>query len=158
MASESEPRVPLDEAAALQELERLHRAIEEWRRRRNDVQAEFDRFVRGFRTSALEAATAELPAIPPGSDSPTVQAPAAAIDAPIIVARPAGPVTPATTTDRDSDEPVTPVATSVLEPADSPTWPAADRQIAIQESSGTVGRACSRPRWFWSFSRLSVRC
>ena len=138
MASESEPPVPLDEATALQELERLRRAIEESRRRRNDVQAEFDRFVRGFRTSALEAATAELPAIPPGSESPIVKAPAAVIDAPIIVARPAGPVTPATTTDRDSDEPVTPVATSVPEPADSPVAqpPTVKSQFKI---NGTVG-------------------
>ena len=120
MASDSEPRAPLDEAAALEELERLHRAIEDWRRRRNDVQAEFDRFVRGFRISALEAATAEPPAVPPGSGSPTVQSPATAIDAPIIVAGPAAPVTPATATDRDSDEPVAQAATSVLEPTDSP--------------------------------------
>lgn len=122
MASESEPRVPLDEAAALEELERLRRGIEEWRRRRNDVQAEFDKFVRGFRIAALEAASADAPAIAPGSDSPTVRSPAAdAIDAPIIVAPPAAPVTLATATDRDSDEPVTPPAASVLEPADSPS-------------------------------------
>ena len=52
MASESEPRVPLDEAAALEELEQFRRQIEEYRRRRNDVQTEFDRFVRGFRMSS----------------------------------------------------------------------------------------------------------
>ena len=115
MASESGPRVPLDEAAALEELERFQRSIEEWRRRRNDVQAEFDRFVRGFRMSALAAATAEPPAIDPGSDSPAVQSPAAAaLDAPIIAVSPAAPAT-----DRDSDEPVTPAPASVLEPADS---------------------------------------
>ena len=121
MASDSEPRVPLDEAAALEELERFRRSIEEWRRRRNDVQAEFDRFVRGFRTSALEAALAEPPPIAPRSDSPAVQSKATAtIDAPPpIVAQPAAPVTSPTATDRDSDEPVRPPPASVLEPADS---------------------------------------
>lgn len=120
MASESGPRAPLDEAAALEELERFQRSIEEWRRRRNDVQAEFDRFVRGFRMSALAAATAEPPAITPGSNSPAVQSPAAAaLDAPIIAVSPAAPAKPATATDRDSDEPVTPPPASVLEPADS---------------------------------------
>ena len=120
MASDSKPRVPLDEAAVLEELERFRRSIEEWRRRRNDVQAEFDRFVRGFRTSALEAALAEPPPIAPRSDSPAVQSKATAtIDAPPpIVAQPAAPVTSPTATDTDSDEPVRPPA-SVLEPADS---------------------------------------
>jgi len=124
MASESEPRVPWDEAAALEELERLRRGIEEWRRRRNDVQAEFDRFVRGFRTSALEAAIAESTAVVPRSDTPTVQSSTAdPVDAPTIVAAPAGPLTSDTAPDRDLNEPVTPPGTSVLEPADSPSQP-----------------------------------
>ena len=121
MTSESEPRAPLDEAAALEELERFRRQIEEYRRRRNDVQAEFDRFVRGFRISALEAAIAEPPAIAPGLEPPTVHSPAAAIDAPTVVAPPAAPVKLATATDRDSNERVMPPATSVPEPADSPS-------------------------------------
>lgn len=120
MGSESEPRAPLDEAAALEELERFRRQIEEYRRRRNDVQAEFDRFVRGFRISALEAAIAESPAIVPESDSPTVQSPtSAAIDAPIVVAPPAALVRLAT--DGDSNEHVMPPAPSVPEPANSPS-------------------------------------
>jgi hypothetical protein len=134
MASESEPRVPWDEAAALEELERLRRGIEEWRRRRNDVQAEFDRFVRGFRTSALEAAIAESTAVAqppevlrndvPRSDTPTVQSSTAdPVDAPTIVAASAWPLTSDTATDRDLNEPVTPPGTSVLEPADSPSVP-----------------------------------
>jgi hypothetical protein len=136
MASDPEPRVPLDEAAALEELERFRRSIEEWRRRRNDVQAEFDRFVRGFRTSASAAATAEPPAMVPGSDSPAVQSAAtAAIDAPsIIVVPPSAPVTPATGTDKDSDEPVTPPAASVLEPTGSPS-PAVKSRFRIRWSS-----------------------
>jgi len=124
MASESEPRVPWDEAAALEELERLRRGIEECRRRRNTVQAEFDRFVRGFRTSALEAAIAESTAIAQGSESTTVQSPAAsAVEASIIVATPAAPITSGMTTEVDPAEQVMPPATSVLEPASSPSWP-----------------------------------
>ena len=111
----------MDEAAALEELERLHRGIEESRRRRNVVQAEFDRFVRGFRTSALEAAIAESTAVAQGSDSPTVQSPAAAVDAPIVT--PAAPVTLGIATERDSTEAVIPTATSVLEPAGSAPLP-----------------------------------
>jgi hypothetical protein len=119
MPSDSEPRARLDEAAALEELERFRRQIEEYRRRRNDVQTEFDRFVRGFRISALEAAIAEPRAIAPGSDSPTVHSPtSAAVDARTIVSPPA---TLATATDRDSNEHVTPPATSGPEPADSPS-------------------------------------
>ncbi len=69
MASGSEGRAHWDEAAALEELERLQHGIEEWRRRRKDVQAEFDRFVRGFRGTAQEpeipvSAPAERPGIP----------------------------------------------------------------------------------------------
>ena len=54
MARGSEEHAHWDEAAALEELERLQRGIEEWRRRRKDVQAEFDRFVRGFRRTGQE--------------------------------------------------------------------------------------------------------
>lgn len=142
MASESEPRVPLDEAAALEELEQFRRQIEEYRRRRNDVQTEFDRFVRGFRMSALEAAIAESSAIAPGSDSPTVQPPtAAAIDAPSVIAPPAAPVTLATTTDRHSNEHVIPPATSVLEPAAAPSVP-----LPATVTSHLRIRWSSRPR------------
>jgi hypothetical protein len=54
MPSGREHGVPWDEGAALEELERLKRGIEDWRRRRKDVQADFDRFVRGFRTPPSE--------------------------------------------------------------------------------------------------------
>jgi hypothetical protein len=75
MASGSEDRAHWDEAAALEELERLQRGIEEWRRRRKDVQAEFERFVRGFRRTAQEpeipvSAPAERPRIPAAVNVP----------------------------------------------------------------------------------------
>ena len=70
MASGSEEHAHWDEAAALEELERLQRGIEEWRRRRKDVQAEFERFVRGFRRTGQEteiagSAPPERPRITP---------------------------------------------------------------------------------------------
>ena len=54
---------PWDERAALEELERLKRGIEEWRQRRKEVQAEFDRFVRGFRTMPPEREILDPPAM-----------------------------------------------------------------------------------------------
>src|SRR5216110_2142015 len=51
MSIGTENDAPWDERAALEELNRLTRGIEEWRQRRKEVQAEFDRFVRGFRTT-----------------------------------------------------------------------------------------------------------
>lgn len=47
-------RVPFDDRAALEELERLRRAINEWQTRRKQTLATFDEFVRGFRTPATE--------------------------------------------------------------------------------------------------------
>lgn len=52
MPVEGRPRSPFDEQAALQELERLHRAIEETRRLRKEKVAEFDDFVRSFEGDA----------------------------------------------------------------------------------------------------------
>jgi hypothetical protein len=52
MPTRTDEQLPWDEGAALEELERLQRGIHEWRRRRKDVQTEFDKFVRGFRTPA----------------------------------------------------------------------------------------------------------
>jgi hypothetical protein len=54
MHAERPERVPFDDRAALEELERVRRAIEEWRERRKQILATFDEFVRGFRTPAAE--------------------------------------------------------------------------------------------------------
>jgi len=54
MQGENPERAPWDEGAALAELERLHRAIDEWRTRRKDAGAAFDEFVSGFRTPPRE--------------------------------------------------------------------------------------------------------
>ena len=66
MHAEDPQRVPFDDRAALEELERLRRAIDEWRERRKQVLATFDEFVRGFRTPAAEREVVEPPPTPPG--------------------------------------------------------------------------------------------
>ena len=63
MSTGTENDAPWDESAALEELERLKRGIEEWRQRRKEVQAEFDRFVRGFRTMPPEREILDPPAV-----------------------------------------------------------------------------------------------
>jgi hypothetical protein len=99
MPSGREHGVPWDEGAALEELERLKRGIEEWRRRRKDVQADFDRFVRGFRTPPSERETGlaisaraalQTPAVAP--DRPSAQTPAVDTSA----TAPAAPLTSVT--------------------------------------------------------------
>lgn len=99
MPSGREHGVSWDEGAALEELERLKRGIEEWRRRRKDVQADFDRFVRGFRTPPSERETGreisapvalQTTAVAP--DCPSAQTPAVDPSAPA----PAAPLTSVT--------------------------------------------------------------
>jgi hypothetical protein len=64
MHAERPERVPFDDRAALEELERVRRAIVEWRERRKEILATFDEFVRGFRTPPAERETRDSP---PGS-------------------------------------------------------------------------------------------
>lgn len=54
MADGNTDRVPWDDREALEELERLRGAIDEWRTRRKQAQAAFEEFVRGFRTPPRE--------------------------------------------------------------------------------------------------------
>jgi uncharacterized protein DUF4115 len=49
MPTEHESHVPFNEQAALEELERLQRALEESRQKRKDASAAFDQFVNSFR-------------------------------------------------------------------------------------------------------------
>jgi hypothetical protein len=118
MPTRTDEQLPWDEGAALEELERLQRGIHEWRSRRKDVQTEFDRFVRGFRTSAPtpepDRATSERPAATsnasrlaeyPSENAPTaplpvalstVDAPAAPVSIAPLVAPPASGVSKTT--------------------------------------------------------------
>ena len=45
----AEQRVPFDDRPALEELERLQRSIQEYRRKREQAEGEFEAFVGGFR-------------------------------------------------------------------------------------------------------------
>jgi hypothetical protein len=86
MPSATEEHRPWNEGAALEELERLKHGIDECRRRRKELQAEFDGFVRSFRTPTREVST---------SDADTVRGPQAADgQPPRPMAAPADAVTP----------------------------------------------------------------
>src|SRR3954465_5570553 len=50
--AEQSPRVPFDDRPALEELERLQRSIQEYRRKRERAEGEFEKFVGGFRAAA----------------------------------------------------------------------------------------------------------
>jgi len=98
MPGENPERAPWDEGAALAELERLHRAIDEWRTRRKDAGAAFDEFVSGFRTPPRERQIL-APALSSGPrplegvlglasvlDAPIADSPKSAISAPVAEA------------------------------------------------------------------------
>lgn len=85
MPSTTEEHRPWNEGAALEELERLKRGIDECRRRRKDLQAEFDGFVRSFRSPTREVSTSDAVTIP---DPRTPDGP------PLPMAAPADAVTP----------------------------------------------------------------
>ena len=68
----AEQRVPFDDRPALEELERLQRSIQEYRRKREQVEGEFEAFVGGFRpeegqhsNSPARVAAPAAPSIPP---------------------------------------------------------------------------------------------
>jgi len=119
MPSGREHGVPWDEGAALEDLERLKRGIEEWRRRRKDVQADFDRFVRGFRTPPSEretgpeiSARAALQTAAVAPDRPSAQTPTVDTSA----TAPAAPLTSVTIPTASATD----LAVSSSEPAPLP--------------------------------------
>ncbi len=124
MSSGPENPVPWDESTALEELERLKRGIEEWRQRRKDVQADFDRFVRGFRMAALERKIVEASEPP----SAVLSASETAADVPnVSVPTPMQPVAVPTPTVIARD-----LATPSLEAALTPTEPSPPSLTAAQ--------------------------
>jgi hypothetical protein len=67
MQGENQTRVPFDDRAALQELERLQRSIQEYRKRRETAEGEFEQFVGSFRTpSGASEEAPSPPAVLPG--------------------------------------------------------------------------------------------
>jgi hypothetical protein len=119
MQGENPERAPWDEGAALAELERLHRAIDEWRTRRKDAGAAFDEFVSGFRTPAREpekvdSSLTTRPRVPDGAPGL-----ASALDAPL--ADSPRSVTSATVAEAASSaEPLVPTGVPSPVPAEFP--------------------------------------
>ena len=62
MSTQPQPYVPFNEEAALAELERLQRALEESRQKRKDASAAFDQFVNSFRKEPGREARQEFTA------------------------------------------------------------------------------------------------
>jgi hypothetical protein len=69
---DAQPGRPFNEHAALQELERLQRAIEETRRKRKETGEAFDAFVRSFQKERQEAASADATPVAPAPAIPVV--------------------------------------------------------------------------------------
>jgi hypothetical protein len=69
---DAQPGRPFNEHAALQELERLQRAIEETRRKRKETGEAFDAFVRSFQKERQEAAIADATPVAPAPAIPVV--------------------------------------------------------------------------------------
>ena len=150
MASGSQDRAHWDEAAALEELERLQRGIEEWRRRRKDVQAEFERFVRGFRRAGQEAEIAGVAASERPSIMPPANRPLSAWVPPTAAATPGVATIPIPTPTHNEPPPhsaalATPTVTS--EPALLPT-PSAAPVPPGRSASGSVPMAAKLSAWF----------
>jgi hypothetical protein len=79
MQGENRSRVPFDDRAALEELERLQRSIQDYRRRREAAEGAFEEFVGSFRKPAPQpsAAAPVSRGVPsPVSPSPVAVAPA----------------------------------------------------------------------------------
>src|SRR4249919_1514391 len=83
---------PFDEQAALEELERLQRAIEASRRQRGQTVEEFDAFVRSFKNPAPERVTP--PVSEPAPNRAPVPVAAAPAAAPPALAAPAALTVP----------------------------------------------------------------
>jgi Domain of unknown function (DUF4115) len=78
MQGENRSRVPFDDRAALEELERLQRSIQEYRRRREVAEGDFEKFVGSFRTPTAEpAAAGAAPGsrVPPPAGKPATVSP-----------------------------------------------------------------------------------
>lgn len=86
MQSEKTSRAPFDDRAALEELERLQQSIQDYRRRREMAEGEFDQFVSSFRKSRTGEDEGVRVALPP-----VAAAPPAPVAAPIQATPPAPP-------------------------------------------------------------------
>jgi hypothetical protein len=71
MPGEQQSHVPFNEQAALEELERLQRAVEESRQKRKDASAAFDRFVASFHRDPAREGRAQPAAWPRSEIGPS---------------------------------------------------------------------------------------
>lgn len=131
-------RVTWNEDAALEELERLRRSIEEWRQRRKDVQAEFEGFVRGFRNPSREAVVERPPLIAP----PAIALPPTIVSPPATAAPP--PATSSSVGDPAADDSGAPIAPVSVESIETPTTaPAAAPMLRSPDERLRRGRMIS---------------
>jgi hypothetical protein len=125
MQGEHRSRVPFDDRAALEELERLQRSIQEHRRRREAAEGAFEEFVGSFRT--------------PGAQ-PAAPAPASRIAPSVAKPAPVAPVSP--------PRPV-PAGLEIFEiaeqPPSAPVSPAAHRVPAPVAAAPLLGAPSSAP-------------
>ncbi len=156
MAGDDHPGAPFEEQAALAELERLQRAIEDSQRRRRQATDAFDRFLRALDEPQGAAAPPEAPSAAAPPDVPPAAAPP---DVPS-----AAPIAPTESTDLDAfpleqpqpaaarPAPATPAlpprrethageGTGPVMPAPPPAAPIGDRPVpaALAPPPGQVG-------------------
>jgi Domain of unknown function (DUF4115) len=122
---DAQPGRPFNEHAALQELERLQRAIEETRRKRKETGEAFDAFVRSFQKERQEAALADATHVASAPVIPVVA------PAPVMPVAPTPPQPPAIV---EESEPV-PV------PAPLAALPVARRRARVAMVPAVAGAA-----------------
>lgn len=86
MPTEHESHVPFNEQAAVEELERLQRALEESRQKRKDASAAFDQFVNSFRREPAREPRPEHAAWPRAEGGPSTLVRDSRITPPILPA------------------------------------------------------------------------
>jgi hypothetical protein len=109
--AENRSRVPFDDRAALEELERLQRSIQEYRRRREEAEGAFEQFVGSFRA-------------PVAREAEPVRVPAVAEAARFVAPKPAGvPATGLDAFESADSAPRVPVASSAVVVPPAPVAP-----------------------------------
>jgi hypothetical protein len=88
MPGEHRQRTSFDEHAALQELERLRLAIEDYRRQRKAAEGAFDEFVGSFRKTSDDRPPYSAPAVPARAHVEEVERPAPVTERPVFAEEP----------------------------------------------------------------------
>jgi hypothetical protein len=129
---DAQPGRPFNEHAALQELERLQRAIEETRRKRKETGEAFDAFVRSFQKERQEAALADA--------IPVAPAPVIPVVAPVPIVPVAAPTPPPAAIVEESEQ--APVSVEpVPVPAPLAESPVARRRARVPMLPAVAGAA-----------------